>query len=311
MNQQSKIFIAGHRGMVGSAISREFSKKGYTNLLTKTRSELDLLDQKEVHEFFQRESIEGVVLCAAKVGGILANNNAQADFLYENLVIATNVIHAAAEYGVNKLVFLGSACIYPKLVPQPMREDALLTGKLEPTNEGYAIAKIAGLKLCEKYKLQYGKDFVSVMPNNLYGPFDNFDLQSSHVIPALIRKFHEAKKEKKKEVVIWGSGTPLREFLHVDDLAEAVRMVFEDYSELETINVASGEEVSIRELAEEVQKVVGFEGVLTFDSSKPDGTPRKLLEISKINAMGWKPSYTLKSGLEQTYQWALETGELR
>jgi GDP-L-fucose synthase len=269
---------------------------------------MNLINQGEVDRFFKEEQIDTVYLAAAKVGGIQANNLYQADFLYENLAIASNVIRASAQYGVSKLLFLGSSCIYPKMAAQPIREDSLLTGSLEPTNEGYAIAKIAGLKLCEMYRRQYGKNFISAMPTNLYGPGDNFHPENSHVIPGMMRRFHEAKLNNAPEVVVWGSGNPKREFLHVDDLADALVLLMEKYESLTTINVGTGEDCSIRELAEIMKEVVGYTGKIVFDTSKPDGTPRKVLDVSRIQALGWKHSHSLRQGLEKTYRWALENG---
>jgi GDP-L-fucose synthase len=303
MNRTSRIFVAGHRGLVGSAIVRKLRAAGHEQIVTRSRAELDLLDQAAVHSFFREQKIDHVFLAAARVGGIHANATRQADFLYENLVIATNVIHASAESEVEKLLFLGSSCIYPKLAPQPIREDSLLTGPLEATNEGYAIAKIAGLKLCEYYQKQYGKRFVSAMPTNLYGPGDNFDPLGSHVIPGLLRRFHEAKLARAEEIAVWGSGTPRREFLYVDDLAEALYVVMERYESPETINVGTGEDVTIAELAALVKEIVGFEGKIVFDSSKPDGTPRKLLDVSRIAGLGWRPAWSLTDGLRETYRW--------
>lgn len=306
MNNDSKIYVAGHRGLVGSAIVRSLCDKGYTNLILKTSQELDLRRQQAVEDFFAAERPEYVFMAAAKVGGINANNTYRAEFLYENLMIECNVIHSAYLFGVKKLLFLGSSCIYPKLCPQPMKEEHLLTGYLEPTNEPYAIAKIAGLKLCENYCRQYGVNFISAMPTNLYGPNDNFDLANSHVLPALLRKTHEAKINKAEAVEIWGTGSPLREFLYVDDLADALVFLMDHYNEIQFVNVGTGEEVSIKELALLIKAVIGYEGELKFDSSKPDGTPRKLLDTSKINAAGWQPKISLKQGLELTYQWFVE-----
>jgi GDP-L-fucose synthase len=301
-NPQSAMFVAGHRGLVGSAVVRRLREAGHENVITRTRDELDLLDQRAVHQFFQRERVEFAFIAAARVGGILANSTHQADFLYENLVIAANCIHAAFEAGTEKLLFLGSSCIYPRLAPQPMSEDALLTGPLEPTNEGYALAKIAGLKMCEMYQRQYKRRFVSAMPTNLYGPGDNFHPTDSHVIPGMMRRFHEAKLNGLPEVVVWGSGKPLREFLYVDDLADALYTVMEKYEEPQTINIGSGEEVSIRRLAETMKDVVGYEGRIVFDSSKPDGMPRKMLDSSRIAALGWRPKHGLEEGLRKTYE---------
>ena len=297
----NKIYIAGHTGMVGSAIYRQLAARGHTNLIGRTSAELDLRNQDNVISFFERERPEYVYLAAAKVGGILANNQYRAEFLYDNLMIEANIIHAAFLTGVKKLLFLGSSCIYPKHAPQPLKEDSLLTGLLEPTNEPYAIAKIAGIKLCEAYRSQYGCNFISAMPTNLYGPNDNYDLQGSHVLPAMIRKFHEAKKRGDKEVIIWGTGKPLREFMHVDDLASALVFLMDQYDEAQFINVGSGEEVSILDLAHLVKNVVGFEGAITHDLSKPDGTPRKLMDNSRLTALGWKASISLAEGVSDVY----------
>jgi len=308
MDKHSSIFVAGHRGLVGSALVRKLRAAGHDNLLLRPRTELDLRNQAAVERFFSENRVEYAFVAAATVGGIHANATRQADFLYENLIIACNVIHAAANHGTTKLLFLGSSCIYPRLAPQPMREDALLTGPLEPTNEGYAIAKIAGLKLCEMYQRQYGKRFISAMPTNLYGPGDNFHPLGSHVIPGMMRRFHEAKLTGAPEVVVWGTGTPRREFLHVDDLAEALYLLMQEYEDVEFINVGSGEEHPIVELAEILQRVVGYEGRVTFDTTKPDGTPRKLLDVSRLHNLGWKHSRGLAEGLRDTYRWALENG---
>ncbi len=302
MEKTSKIYIAGHRGMVGSAIVRKLEKEGYTNLIYKTSKELDLKDQTQVQQFFQEEQPEYVFLAAAKVGGINANNIYRAQFLYENLMIEANVIHSAYEHQVKKLLFLGSSCIYPKLAEQPIHEDSLLTGPLEQTNEPYAIAKIAGIKLCETYRHQYGVDYISAMPTNLYGPNDNYDLENSHVLPALIRKFHTAKMNGDKEVMVWGTGSPLREFLHVDDLAEACYFLMDHYSDPQTINVGFGDDLSIKDLALTVKEVVGFKGELVFDTSKPDGTPRKLMSSERLRALGWEPKISLKEGITRVYQ---------
>lgn len=301
----SKVFIAGHRGLVGSGIVRNLRDRGFKNLVLRTREELNLLDQKAVRAFFEQERIDFVFLAAAKVGGIEANRSQQAQFLYENLVIQTNVIHSAAETGVEKLLFLGSSCIYPKMAPQPIREDSLLTGPLEPTNEGYAIAKIAGLKLCEMLNRQNVKRFISAMPTNLYGPGDNFHPTHSHVIPGMMRRYHLARLAGKPAVEVWGTGTPRREFLHVDDLAEGLFTVMSHYEAPETINVGTGSDVTIAELSHLMARAVGFEGKITFDPSKPDGTPRKVLDVSKIGALGWKAKIGLAEGLRATYQWAL------
>lgn len=303
MDSGSRIFVAGHRGLVGSAICRSLRSQGWTNLVLRTRAELDLRNQAAVQHFFQESRPEFVFLAAAKVGGILANSTYPADFLRDNLDIQTNVIDAAYRAGVKKLEFLGSSCIYPKLAPQPIREEYMLTGELEPTNEWYAIAKIAGIKMAQAYTKQFGFNAISLMPTNLYGPGDNFDLESSHVLPAMLRKFHDAKTTQAVEVVLWGSGAPRREFLHVDDLAEAAVFLMRHYDDPQIVNVGSGEEVTIRELAEMVQQITGYQGRIAFDSSKPDGTPRKLLDTSRISALGWKPMRTLRSGIESTYEW--------
>ena len=302
MNKQDKIFIAGHKGMVGSAIKRKLEAEGYDNLVYRSSSELDLCNQAAVNDFFAGEKPDYVFLAAAKVGGILANNTYRAEFIYSNTIIQANVIHAAWQYGVKKLMFLGSSCIYPKLAPQPIKEEYLLTGPLEYTNEPYAIAKIAGIKLCESYRDQYGDDFISVMPTNLYGINDNYHPENSHVLPALIRRFHEAKMNGLKEVMIWGSGTPKREFLYADDLADACLFLMEEYSGKEIVNIGCGEDLSIRELAELVKEVTGYAGNLVFDTSKPDGTPRKLLDVSKINALGWRYKTSLREGMNMAYQ---------
>ena len=306
MEKAAKIFVAGHRGMVGSAVVRRFQQAGFENILTRTRQELDLMDRSAVRAFFEAERPDYVVDAAARVGGIAANFEKPVEFLIENLTIQNNVIQAAADFGVMKLLFLGSSCIYPKLAPQPLTEDALLTGLLEPTNDAYAIAKIAGIKLCQAYAREYGKNFISGMPTNLYGPNDNFDLHTSHVLPALIRKVHEAKKDGAQEVSVWGSGTPRREFLHVDDLADACFFLLENYDSPEIVNIGCGEDVSIRELAETVCEVLGFEGSLFFDSSKPDGTPRKLMHVGRLLALGWKPRIGLKDGIRDAYDWFLK-----
>jgi len=302
MEKNAKIYVAGYRGMVGSAIVRELQKRGYNNLLYRSSTELDLRDQSAVADFFETEKPEYVFLAAAKDGGIQANNIYRAEFLYDNLMIESNVIHQAYEHKVKKLLFLGSSCIYPKLAPQPLKEEYLLQGFLEPTNEPYAIAKIAGIKLCEAYRDQYSCNFISAMPTNLYGPNDNYDLQNSHVLPALMRKFHTAKMEAQESVEVWGSGKPMREFLHVDDLAEACVFLMEEYDEKPFVNIGTGEDVTIKELAESIKEVVGFEGDLVWDSSKPDGTPRKLIDVSRINSLGWKHKIDLKQGLEMVYQ---------
>ena len=302
MDKNAKVYIAGHKGMVGSAIKRALVVRGFSNFIEHSSKELDLRDQAKVHEMLRSESPSHVFLAAAKVGGIQANNTKRAEFLYDNLMIQSNIIHGAYEAKVQKLLFLGSSCIYPKLAPQPMSEDALLTGLLEPTNEPYAIAKIAGIKMCDAYRHQYGCDFVSVMPTNLYGPNDNYDLDSSHVLPALIRKFHVAKKNKLKDVVMWGTGSPLREFMHADDLAEACLFLMESYSHAGFVNIGSGEEVSIKKLAEIVKEVVGYEGEIVNDLSKPDGTPRKLMNVEKLHSLGWKHSISLTEGITKVYQ---------
>lgn len=301
MDKSSKIFVAGHRGMVGSAIIRKLSDEGYHNLVLRTSSELDLRDQGAVEKFFASEKPEYVFLAAAKVGGIMANNTYRADFLYDNLLIESNVIHQSYKHQVKKLLFLGSSCIYPKMAPQPLKEESLLSGFLEETNEPYAIAKIAGIKLCENYRRQYGCDFISAMPTNLYGPNDNYDLKNSHVIPALIRKFHEAKRDRKPNVEIWGTGTPLREFMHVNDLADACMFLMRMYSSLGFVNVGTGHEVTISELASMIKNIVGFEGTIFFDASKPDGTPRKLMDVTRLKSLGWEFSIDLETGLRNTY----------
>ncbi|AWI54439.1 GDP-fucose synthetase [Aquabacterium olei] len=302
MEKQAKIFVAGHRGMVGSAIVRRLQQSGYTQVLTRGRQELDLLNQQAVHDFMHAERPDYLFIAAAKVGGIHANNVYRAEFLYQNLVIETNLIHAAHTAGVQSLMFLGSSCIYPKLAPQPLKEDCLLTGPLEPTNEPYAIAKIAGIKLCEAYNDQYGRQYISVMPTNLYGPNDNYDLNNSHVLPALIRKAHEAKQRGDASLVVWGTGTPMREFLYADDLADACVHLMEQGYSGPLVNIGTGTDVTIRELAETVVKVVGFEGDLTFDSTKPDGTPRKLMDVSRLHSLGWKARTSLEDGIALAYQ---------
>jgi GDP-L-fucose synthase len=300
--KETKLYVAGHQGMVGSAIVRNLKSKGYKNIITRTRSELDLTNQAAVQAFFKAEQPAQVYLAAAKVGGIHANNIYRGQFLYENLMIEANIIHAAWESKADKLLFLGSSCIYPKMAPQPLTEKSLLTGPLEPTNEPYAIAKIAGIKLCETYRDQYGANFISAMPTNLYGPGDNFDLETSHVLPALIRKIHTAKANKSPSVTLWGTGSPMREFLHVDDLAEACVHLMHDYNGSEWVNVGTGSDLSIKELAEMICSIVGYEGALNWDNSKPDGTPRKLLNVDKINALGWTAKIRLRDGIEEVYQ---------
>ncbi len=302
MKKTDKIYVAGHNGMVGSAIVRALQKQGFENLVYRTSKELDLRNQEAVDQFFSEEKPHYVFLAAAKVGGIVANNTYRAEFLYDNLMIVSNIVHSAHAHGVTKLLFLGSSCIYPKMAPQPIKEEYLLTGPLEYTNEPYAIAKIAGIKLCESYRDQYGADFISVMPTNLYGINDNYHPENSHVLPALIRRFHEAKMNGLKEVMIWGSGTPKREFLYADDLADACLFLMEEYSGKEIVNIGCGEDLSIRELAELVKEVTGYTGNLVFDTSKPDGTPRKLLDVSKINALGWRYKTSLREGMNMAYQ---------
>jgi GDP-L-fucose synthase len=308
MEANDKIFVAGHRGMVGSALVRSLKVRGFTNLILRSRTELDLCDKPSVDKFFALERPKYVVLAAAKVGGIIANSNFPVDFLYNNLVIATNVIRAAAENGCEKLLNLGSSCIYPKLAPQPISEDALLTGSLEPTNQWYAIAKIAALKLCEAYCVEQGKNFFSVMPTNLYGPGDHFHPTHSHVVPGMLRRFHEAKVAGNATVTVWGTGNVRREFLFVDDLSDALILLMQEYHSTNLINVGSGEDLTIRELAEMIADVVGFEGQIRFDSSKPDGTPRKLLDSNRLRGLGWKPSVSLEDGLRRAYQWAQNAG---
>jgi len=302
LEKNAKIYIAGHRGMVGSAIYRKLVKEGYSTIVTRTSSELDLRDLQAVTDFFDLEKPDYVFLAAAKVGGIIANNTYRADFLYENLAIQNNVIHQAYKHGVKKLMFLGSSCIYPKMAPQPLKEEYLLTGLLEETNEPYAIAKIAGIKMCDAYRAQYDCNFISVMPTNLYGFNDNYHPQNSHVLPALIRKFHEAKENGTSEVTVWGSGSPMREFLFADDLAEACYFLMENYNESNLINIGTGEDLTIKDLALLIKKVVGFEGTLTFDSTKPDGTPRKLMDVSKLHQLGWKHKVELEEGIALAYQ---------
>lgn len=311
MEKDAKIYVAGHRGLVGSAIVRKLESEGYNNLITRTHKELDLLDQKAVADFFATEKPEYVFLAAAKVGGILANNTYPAQFIYENLQIQNNIIHQSYVNGVNKLLFLGSSCIYPKMCPQPMKEEHLLTGLLEPTNEPYALAKISGIKMCQSYNRQYRTNFIAVMPTNLYGPGDNFDLKNSHVMPALIRKFHEAKEKGDSEVVAWGTGSPKREFLYVDDMADGCLFLMNNFDPTKEqnekgeifMNLGTGTDVSIKELTEMVKKVVVFEGDIVWDSTKPDGTPRKLLDMSKMHDLGWKHKINLEDGVEESYKW--------
>lgn len=302
MNKNEPIYVAGHRGMVGSAVVRRLEKDGFTKILTRTRGEMDLLDRSGVRQFFAGHRPTYVVDAAAKVGGIVANNEKPAEFLLQNLVIQNNLIEAAADHGVEKFLFLGSSCIYPKFAPQPIPESALLTGALEPTNDAYAIAKIAGIKLCQSYAREYGKNFISGMPTNLYGPNDNFDLHTSHVLPALIRKVHEAAQRGDTSITVWGTGTPRREFLHVDDLADACLFLLEKYDSPEIVNIGCGEDVTIRELAETVCSVIGFQGELVFDTSKPDGTPRKLLDMAKLFDLGWRPKIGLRDGIGHAYE---------
>lgn len=301
MKQQDSIYVAGHRGMVGSAIVRRLLKDGYSNIITRTSKELDLRNQLAVTAFFEQEKPSYVFLAAAKVGGIMANNTYRGQFIYENLMIQNNVIHQAHVNGVKKLMFLGSSCIYPKMAPQPLKEEYLLTGPLEPTNEPYAIAKIAGIEMCNAYRSQYGSHFISVMPTNLYGPNDNYDLANSHVLPAMLRKMHEAKVNNSSEVVIWGTGTPKREFLHADDMADACFYLMQNYDEHGLVNIGVGEDISIGDLARLIQRIVGYEGTLVFDTTKPDGTPRKLMNVSKLHSLGWKASINLEDGIRQVY----------
>ncbi|MGC8771758.1 MAG: GDP-L-fucose synthase family protein [Brevinematia bacterium] len=306
MDKNSKIYVAGHRGLVGSSIVRALEAKGYKNIITRTHRELDLTRQNEVEAFFKEERPEYVFLSAAKVGGILANSTYPADFIYQNMAIAINVIHSSYLYGVKKLLFLGSSCIYPKLCPQPIKEEYLLTGSLENTNEAYAIAKISGLEMAKFYRQQYGVDFISAMPTNLYGPNDNFDLYNSHVIPALIRKFHEAKINNLPYVTIWGTGKPKREFLYIDDLANALVFLMENYSDTIHINVGTGEDISINELARIIKNITGYSGKIVYDTTKPDGTPRKLLDVARLKSLGFSPEYSLEEGLKLTYKWFKE-----
>ena len=300
MNKTDKIYIAGHNGMVGSAIVRKLTSEGYNDLITKSSNELDLRNQNAVYQFFEKEKPDFVFLAAAKVGGILANNTFRAEFLYDNLMIEANIIHACYQQRVKKLLFLGSSCIYPKMAEQPMSENALLSGFLEPTNEPYAIAKIAGIKLCESYNEQYGCNFISAMPTNLYGPNDNYDLKNSHIIPALLRKFHEAKKQNLSEVEVWGDGSPLREFLHVDDCANACVFLMKNYNDKQFVNVGSGEEKSIKEVAKTIKQKIGFEGRIHYNTSYPNGTPRKLMDVTKINKLGWKHQMSFEQGIDKT-----------
>jgi GDP-L-fucose synthase len=309
VEKSAKIYIAGHRGMVGSAIHRKLVSEGFNNLVLKTSSELDLRDQSAVRSFFETERPEYIFLAAAKVGGILANNIYRAEFLHDNLLIQNNVIDSAYRSGATKLMFLGSSCIYPKLAPQPLREDSLLTGLLEPTNEPYAIAKIAGIKMCEAYRAQYGCNFISVMPTNLYGPNDNYDLNNSHVLPAMIRKFHEAKEENRPAVELWGTGSPLREFLHADDLADACYFLMQNYNEPGFVNVGVGADVTIKSLAEMIRDIVGYDGDINWNTDKPDGTPRKLMDVGKLHGLGWKHRIELEDGIRVTYQDFLQKRE--
>jgi GDP-L-fucose synthase len=308
METDSRIYIAGHKGLVGSAIVRKLQSEGYSNLVLRSHQDLDLMRQAEVEAYFQEERPEYVFLAAAKVGGILANNTFPAEFIYQNLLVESNVIHSAHDAGVKKLLFLGSSCIYPRDCPQPMKEEYLLSGKLEPTNEPYAIAKIAGIKMCQSYNRQYGSKFVSVMPTNVYGPEDNFDLETSHALPALIRKFHDAKMEGNNVVTVWGSGTPRREFLHVDDLADACLFIMKHYDENEMINIGVGKDITISELSELIKQIVEFNGEIRYDNSKPDGTPRKLLAVSRLDSLGWRSRISLREGIENTYKWYVKEG---
>lgn len=306
MDKKSKIYVAGHKGLVGSSIVRLLRKRGFENIITRTRKELDLTDQKSVQDFFEKEKPEYVFLAAAKVGGILGNKNNPASFIYENLTIQNNIIHNAYLSGVKKLLFLGSSCIYPKMAPQPIKEEHLLTGPLEETNKTYAVAKIAGIIMCQSYNKQHNTNFISVMPTNLYGPNDNFDLESSHVMPAIIRKFHEAKEKKEPSVTMWGTGSAYREFLYVNDLADACILVMENYNDSEILNIGTGKDITIKDLAELIKKIVGYEGDIIWDTTKPDGTPRKLLDVSKLNTLGWKHETLLDKGIELTYKWYKE-----
>ncbi|WJW75290.1 GDP-L-fucose synthase [Thiohalobacter sp. IOR34] len=306
MQKNEKIYVAGHRGLVGSAILRRLRADGYENLVTRTSAELDLREQQAVRDFFAEQKPDYVILAAAKVGGILANDTYPAEFIYDNLMMEANVVDASHRHGVKKLLALGSTCIYPRMAPQPLKEEYLLSGPLESTNEWYAVAKITGIKLCQAYRRQYGSDFIAAMPTNLYGPGDNFDLEKSHVLPALIRKFHEARQKGEPTVTLWGTGKPLREFLHVDDLADAVLFLLREYSGEEIVNIGVGKDISIAELAAIVKEVVGFEGEIRYDPSKPDGTPRKLVDVTKINGLGWSAKIGLREGIESTYQWFLD-----
>jgi GDP-L-fucose synthase len=302
MELNDKIFVAGHRGMVGSAIVRKLTELGYKNIITIPKNKCNLIDQSEVDNFFNKQKPEYVFICAAKVGGIKANNEMKGDFIYENLMIQSNIIKASKDYNVKKLIFLGSSCIYPKMSPQPIKEEYLLTGQLEPTNDAYAIAKIAGIKMCQSFNQQYGTNYISVMPTNLYGPNDNYDLNNSHVLPAMIRKFHEAKLEGKDKVEIWGTGTPMREFLYVDDLADACVYLMLNYNDSEFVNIGTGVDITIKDLALTIKEVVGFRGDIYFNTDMPDGTPRKLLDVSKLKDLGWKYKTTLREGIEKTYK---------
>lgn len=308
MDTQDKIYVAGHRGLVGAAILRALAARGFKNILTATSKELDLRDQNAVRSFYDAHKPDYVFVAAAKVGGILANDSYPAEFIYENLMIEANLIHEAYRHNVKKLLFLGSTCIYPKMAPQPIKEEYLLTGPLESTNEWYAVAKIAGIKLCQAYRRQYGCNYICAMPTNLYGPGDNFDLQNSHVMPALIRKFHEAKNLNQPSVVVWGTGTPRREFMHVDDCVDACMFLMENYDNAEIVNVGVGEDITIHDLAVIVKNVVGFEGEIVFDSGKPDGTPRKLVDITRLKGLGWAPKVSLEPGVRSTYEWCLTQG---
>ena len=307
MEKNNKVYIAGHNGMVGSAIHRRLLKEGFSNIIARSSKELDLRNQQQVTDFFAAQKPEYVILAAAKVGGIIANNTYRGEFLYENLMIQSNVIHQAHLNGVKKLLFLGSSCIYPKLAPQPLKEEYLLTGPLEPTNEPYAIAKIAGLKMCEAYRSQYGSNFITVMPTNLYGPNDNYDLNNSHVLPAMLRKFHEAKERGDASVTLWGTGSPRREFLHADDLADACFFLMQQYEAGEPVNIGVGDDITIKELAGLIQRITGFTGTINWDTSKPDGTPRKLMDVSRLTKAGWKARITLEDGIKQVYKEAFGT----